>query len=162
MKKDKLFLCFLMFLFILSCQSKKKTSLPEVKKEETNISNVSIQPFFFEIGFFKYKSTSISDVKDVLESRKEELQKAISSIPEGQKVIIKGHADARGPEAPKKNKPGNIYLSEKRAKNVAEWLIKNANLKENSYIIEAKGSSELKKPNSPYDSENRRVEIIFK
>lgn len=129
--------------------------------QETPPAPTPTQPFAFEFGPFRYKSADIKDVRHALERHSDKLRKAFADLPPDGRVIVRGHADASGPEEPQGTKAGNIALSRRRAQAVADWLAKNTGLETSRIIIEASGSSRLKNPSKPKAAENRRVEVLY-
>ena len=90
----------------------------------------------------KYK---ISDkVEEILKNKVSKLQVCDT-------LKIYGHTDTIG------KKDYNLILSRKRAESVKTWLISN-HIKSPILLVDWKGETELKNPNSNY--ENRRVEIF--
>ncbi len=87
------------------------------------------------------------------------VQKVIGGLPEGYVLQVTGHADARGPEYPEGNKPGNIKISEERAKAVHSAL-KKKGIDSPKFTYKGAGSSEPLEGVDPRDPKQRRVTFV--
>jgi outer membrane protein OmpA-like peptidoglycan-associated protein len=157
--KLRLLLSACVLIFSVSCAKKEASKPAPVAPAATAVTTP--QAFSFEFSGFKYKSSSLNDVLTALNSRKDEMKSKFTNLPQTARITVRGYADAKGPEAPEGKKPGNIALSERRAKTIAAWLVKETGLSESMILIQAKGSSNLKNSRDPYAAENRRVEVVF-
>ena len=73
----------------------------------------------------------------------------------GRTIFINGHSDAfGGPEY-------NLALSQRRAEAIKQYLVNEFNLDPDRIIAVGFGREQLKYPNSPYASGNRRVQIVI-
>ncbi len=72
----------------------------------------------------------------------------------GKTILLAGHTDASGPRA------YNQSLSERRAKAVRDYLVKQFGLTESMLMAVGYGPERLKLPKSPFAGENRRVEVV--
>ena len=73
----------------------------------------------------------------------------------GRTIFINGHSDAfGGPEY-------NLALSQRRAEAIKQYLVNEFNLDPGRIIAVGFGREQLKYPNSPYASGNRRVQIVI-
>jgi hypothetical protein len=80
----------------------------------------------------------------------------VDKLPEGYVLVIKGHTDARGPEEPTGNKPGNLKISSDRAKSVLASL-KKQGITSSKIITKGAGSSEPLSGIDSKDAGQRRV-----
>jgi outer membrane protein OmpA-like peptidoglycan-associated protein len=122
----------------------KKNGCPLARVEEQQIK-------ITEQVQFAYNSAQILKASDALLNA---VKKILVDFPQITKVSIEGHTDSKGGDA------FNKGLSDRRAKAVMQWLIKNGIDKSR---LEAKGSGE-EKPLDSNDTEegranNRRVEF---
>ncbi len=85
------------------------------------------------------------------------LAKVVNALPAGKKVVIKGHANAVGPEEEVGQYGGNIMLSEERAQAVFRYLKKNSKLNPDKFKVVGVGSSQPAAGLSPEDKKNCRV-----
>lgn len=72
----------------------------------------------------------------------------------GKTILLAGHTDASGPRA------YNQALSERRARAVRDYLVRQFGLNESMLMAVGYGPERLKLPKSPYAGENRRVEVV--
>jgi len=70
-----------------------------------------------------------------------------------EKLLVEGHTDASGPEQ------YNFYLSEKRAKAVKSYLLKNHKISANRLSIAAQGETSPLPEKDPFAAINRRVQF---
>lgn len=84
------------------------------------------------------------------------VQNIINNLPEGYVLQVTGHSDARGPEEPVGNKPGNIKISSDRAKTVYDAL-KRKGITSPKMTYKGVGSSESLPGYSSRDAAQRRV-----
>jgi len=80
----------------------------------------------------------------------------INQMPEGYVFQVTGHTDAKGPEQPEGNKPGNIKISTDRAKAVQASLQKQG-ITSPKMTAKGVGSSEPLRGEDPTSSKQRRV-----
>lgn len=85
------------------------------------------------------------------------LAKVVNALPAGKVVLIKGHANAVGPEEGTKTYGGNILLSQERADAVLRYLMKHSNLNKSKFKVVGVGSAEPVKGLDPTDKKNCRV-----
>ncbi len=72
----------------------------------------------------------------------------------GKTILLAGHTDASGPRT------YNQALSERRARAVRDYLVRQFGLNEAMLMAVGYGPERLKLPKSPYAGENRRVEVV--
>ena len=82
----------------------------------------------YSLGGFAYKQANLPPAAQWnawFKTTGPVLQKILSETPDGYVLQVTGHACERGPEDQEGAKPGNIKLSNDRAKNVYDALIRN-------------------------------------
>jgi outer membrane protein OmpA-like peptidoglycan-associated protein len=72
----------------------------------------------------------------------------------GKTILLAGHTDASG------SRQYNQGLSERRARAVRDYLVKQFGLNESMLMAVGYGPERLKLPKSPFAGENRRVEVV--
>jgi outer membrane protein OmpA-like peptidoglycan-associated protein len=72
----------------------------------------------------------------------------------GSTFILAGHTDAKGSDT------YNQGLSERRAEAVKQFLAEKYGIDANNLVTVGYGKSQLKNPDGPFASENRRVQVI--
>jgi outer membrane protein OmpA-like peptidoglycan-associated protein len=87
------------------------------------------------------------------------VRKVLKKVPEGYVLQVTGHTDASGPEEPEGNKPGNIKISDGRAKAVYNSL-RRQGLKSSKLTYKGVGSSEVDSNYDDRSSRQRRVTFI--
>lgn len=142
-------------LFLFSCSGKEDNA-----KVPAGVSEPSAG-FHYDFSGFGYKSYNITDIKDKITPVQLELFQKIREVPEGALILVIGHADARGPESPVGDKPGNGKWSELRAKSMVQYLSSQTGVDESVFRVIGKGSRDLKDKATPYSGRNRRVEILY-
>jgi outer membrane protein OmpA-like peptidoglycan-associated protein len=102
--------------------------------------------------YFDYNSAEIVQraIPDLME-----LGKALSNPDlKGGTFLLGGHTDAKGGEE------YNQKLSERRASAVKKFLLDKFQLPEDTLVTAGYGKEQLKKPDTPFAAENRRVQIV--
>ncbi len=166
--KGKIFTLFITvftivaFMAVSGCAKKapKKTNV----KSSTPVQAVTpaIDPFYFEIAGFKYKSYNINDVKTELTKSENEIAEKLKQVKQFGSVQVIGHADKKGPEGPEGDKIGNLAWSQKRAESMVDYFVSKHNISRDIFSIKGMGAAQLKDASKPYDQKNRRVEIEYK
>lgn len=124
-----------------------------------------------EIGPFVYKKDSLvwrenteTSVEQIVgfKNIREKID-LILSLPSHYQIKIIGYTDSYGPEEPEGDKPGNVRISENRARQVAEIFMQKYNIPETRILIQGKGSQNEKFRDRPgaVINRNRRVLILF-
>jgi len=102
--------------------------------------------------YFDYNSAAITErAKPALASLGEALQ---DKELKGQNFLLAGHTDAKGGEE------YNQELSERRAMAVKSYLADHYDVPEFELVPIGYGEDKLKFPQEPYDSRNRRVQVV--
>lgn len=106
------------------------------------------QGFYFEPGQSEIKSVNFTLLNKI--------DKARRKFP-GSKLVISGHTDATG------NARKNKVLSEKRAANVAKFLVETKGIKASRITVRGYGAEKPVAPNSTKEgrSRNRRIEVLI-
>ncbi len=141
---------------VLNKEKEKEKIVNEFKKEDKNLNvKKSDEGVVVEFGdiYFKYKSAEITK-----EARKK--LDRIGKVLKGYKdynVIVKGHTDNIG------SKKYNQKLSEERAKNVLDYLIKKGYINKKQGSYRGYGEEKPVADNSTEEGrrKNRRVEIVI-
>ncbi len=87
------------------------------------------------------------------------LSKLINVLPTDKKVVIDGHANARGPETAADGKMGNVALSQKRAEAVLDYILKNSSISSAKLKVRANGSAKPLAGVSGSSEKNCRVSL---
>jgi hypothetical protein len=165
MKKIIVLVTVSLMVSLLACSSsKKKTDEPApapkpvavdhsvwVKASNTQLTKVPVDGF-------EYKGTTVPAQKwdKWAAVSAPVIKKIVDEMPDGYVLQIKGHTDARGPEEPQGDKPGNIAISRDRAKAVLDSLARQG-ITSKKMTHTGVGSSELKPGAAPRSPEQRRV-----
>lgn len=173
MKRSIIFLVIMVFLCstVMAQFKAPKVKVPDTDKLKSAAKGVARDAFLkvakdipfevksseLELSDPKYKvmGYSIDDfMKKVFIPA---LSKALNAMPDGTKVVIKGHASATGSENGSSTFIGNKKLSQQRAEAVMEYLTKQSGLNKDRFKIKALSSSEPKPGSDPENNENCRV-----
>ena len=87
------------------------------------------------------------------------LSKLINVLPTDKKVVIDGHASAKGSEDASGDFQGNIALSKARAESVLNYILANSQIDRNKLKIRANGSSKPLSGVSSASDKNCRVSM---
>ncbi len=158
MRKTTIILLAVSVAFMFACGTE------QVKKQDVSDPNVAIvstsneQLAKIPVTGFDYKSSKVPAQKwDLWAKASAPVVKGIiDKLPEGYVLQVTGHADARGPEEPTGNKPGNIKISTDRAAAVYNAL-KRQGISSPKMTYKGVGSSELLEGVDPKDPKQRRV-----
>lgn len=85
------------------------------------------------------------------------LSKLINVLPTDKKVVIDGHASARGSEQASGSFEGNIALSQARADAVLNYILANSQISKTKLKTRANGSSKTLTGTDPASNKNCRV-----
>jgi hypothetical protein len=166
MKKIIILASSLSMLFLMACGSTesavKETPMPVVKADNSiwvTASNKQLEKI--PVTGFEYKDAAMPSWKyDAwAKTAAPAVKKIIQEMPEGHVFQVTGHTDARGPEEPRGNKPGNIKISTERAKTVYDALRKNGITSE-KMTYKGVGSSQLLPGEDPRSPRQRRVTFL--
>ncbi len=154
------------FAVMIACgggeQVKKDETAPQVQAPSVGadqwVSASNAQLEKIPVEGFGYKSSSVPAQKwdRWATAAAPVVQNIINQLPAGYVLQVTGHADARGPEEPTGNKPGNIKISSDRAKTVYDAL-KRKGITSPKMTYKGVGSSDLLSGYSPQDAAQRRV-----
>lgn len=154
---------FLLMASLASCSSSSKKTeepvqQPAVVDHSKWLASNNARLVKIPVDGFKYKGTEVPAKKwnKWAADNATVIKKVIDEIPEGYVLEVKGHTDARGPEEPDGEKPGNIRISQDRADTVMRAL-KNQGVPADKMTTTGVGSSELKPGVAPKSPEQRRV-----
>jgi outer membrane protein OmpA-like peptidoglycan-associated protein len=102
-------------------QVKQKVDIP---KFDLEVANKELAKY--PVSGFDYKGSdpSKADFDKKADEMLPYVKSLLQNMPEGYIIEVRGHADKSGPEEPVGKKPGNIKISEERAKSVREALVK--------------------------------------
>lgn len=87
------------------------------------------------------------------------LSKLINVLPTDKKVVIDGHASAKGPEDASDDFQGNIALSKARAEAVFNYILANSQIDRNKLKVRANGSSKTLSGVAGISDKNCRVSL---
>ena len=148
--------------FTFSCSSSKKKvePVPETKPVDHSawVNATNSQLIKIPVEGFAYKVTTVPRQKweRWAELAAPAIKKILDEMPDGYVLEIKGHTDARGPEEPTGDKPGNNKISTDRARSVYNSL-KKRGISSSKATYRGVGSSELKPGIDPKSPAQRRV-----
>lgn len=116
----------------------------------------------YPIGGFAYKSSTVEPLNWSKWAKVATpiVSGILDKLPEGYVMECRGHADARGPEEPEGNKPGNLKISRDRAKAVYNALAAEG-LKTNKITYRGVGSSEPLAGYASTAAQQRRVTFVI-
>jgi len=158
MKRSVILILVAAVAIMFGCESQqvKKQDLSDPNQAFVYTSNEQLQKI--PVKGFGYKSAQVPPQNwDVWAKASAPVVKGIiDKLPEGHVLQVTGHADARGPEEPVGNKPGNIKISTDRAKMVHASL-KRQGITSPKMTYKGVGSSEPLEGVDPKDPEQRRV-----
>ena len=104
---------------LLACESSqpKTEASPWVQSSNENLQKIPV------LGF-DYKASEVSRAQwnRWAKENRTTVEKVLKDLPQGYVLQITGHTDARGPEEPEGDKPGNLKISSDRAKMVYDAL----------------------------------------
>lgn len=124
MKKLFLLLCVVSLAFLIACGGKQVQSVnPDeiwVRAANSELSNHSVTGFAY-----KRSDLSMNNWNSWAQKSAPVISRILTELPGGYVLQVTGHTDASGPETQEGRKPGNIKLSEDRAKTVHDSLVKN-------------------------------------
>ena len=83
----------------------------------------------------------------------------VDKLPDGYVLEVRGHTDARGPEEPEGDKPGNLKISKDRATAVVNSLAKKG-ISSSKITARGVGSSEPLAGADPKSAAQRRVTFV--
>ncbi|HNV46367.1 MAG TPA: hypothetical protein PKJ16_04935 [Spirochaetota bacterium] len=110
---------------------------------------------------FLYKSSKVWDPTAWVRANADVLRAMANTLPQGYVIEVQGHTCCSGPEEPRDGKPGNIRISDDRAREVYQAMvgigIKGSLLRHKGY-----GSSRTIPWLDPRDQSNRRVTFEVK
>lgn len=143
---------------VVSCGGGEQVKQPEVKSSGmwVDASNKQLEKVPFE--GFGYKSSAVPGQKfdKWAKAAAPVIKGIIEKLPPDHVLQVTGHTDARGPEQPEGNKPGNIKISSDRAKAVHGSLTRQG-IKSDKMTFKGVGSSQLKSGVDPESDAQRRV-----
>lgn len=128
--------------FVISCGSGQTVDATGPAAAFVKASNSQLAKY--PIGGFAYKSSTMPQQQWTQWARVAApiVKNILDKVPSGYALEVRGHADARGPESPEGNKPGNIRISTDRAKAVYNAL-GGQGIKSSKLTYRGVGSSEL-------------------
>jgi outer membrane protein OmpA-like peptidoglycan-associated protein len=129
----------------------KQITVVERKKINAVVASANLPTIDLHV-FFDFDSAGISENAAIDLAK---LGEALTSDRlKGQKFLLAGHTDAKGPDA------YNQSLSEQRANAVRAFLVENYGLGAQQLIAAGYGEENLATPDTPEAAENRRVQIV--
>ncbi len=148
-------------LMLIACESgqQKDEETPSVATSSNAwVNSTNQQLARYPVTGFEYKSTEMPSQRWNRWARVAApvVKNIINQMPSGHVLQVTGHADATGPEYATENKPGNMQLSEGRAKTVYDAL-KRQGVSSNKMTYKGVGSSQPVPGSDPTSGQNRRV-----
>jgi outer membrane protein OmpA-like peptidoglycan-associated protein len=137
------------FIDSLRTQGTRSLSITERPKLDTVVAEKPTidLPVEFEYNSYVLRGHAVEVVNS--------LGKALASPGlKDQTFLIMGHTDAKG------SQEHNQVLSERRAGSVKQFLVQRFELKPENLIAVGYGKTHLKKPETPFAPENRRVQTV--
>lgn len=159
-KKDLVFSAILFFAAIIltGCGDEK----PQIKKKvdiaKFDLEAANKELAKYPVSGFDYKGSdpSKADFDKKAEEMLPYVKTLVKNMPEGFVIEVRGHSDRSGPEEPVGKKPGNIKLSEDRARAIIAALIKKG-IAEDKMVARGVGSSEAEE--DPAESKTGRSKM---
>ncbi|OHD69727.1 MAG: hypothetical protein A2W19_13460 [Spirochaetes bacterium RBG_16_49_21] len=144
MKKTTVFTMLMLAssLLLFSCATEVEKT-PAVTTEAFSLPASNGQLARYPVSGFDYKSSEIPDQpwERWAKTAQPIVKGIIDKIPDGYVLEVRGHTDARGPEYPEGDKPGNNKISTDRAKAVYDALDK-AGAKSSKMTYKGVGSTQ--------------------
>ncbi len=162
MKKITLVLIVLFSMVLVSCGGAKKVDTPNVSAgSDIWVKSSNKQLARIPVEGFGYKKSEVPAQKwdQWAKLSAPVVKRILDNLPAGYVLQVTGHTDARGPEEPEGAKPGNIKLSNDRAKEVHASL-RRQGISSQKMIYKGVGSSEPREGISPRSAKQRRVSFI--
>ena len=146
------------FAILIACGDNVKSG--NFNEEWVRAANEELAKY--SISGFGYKQSNLpaSNWNSWFKANEAAIKRIFSEAPEGYVLQVTGHTDATGPEMAEDNKPGNIKLSNDRAKTVYDVLVKNK-IDSSKLTQRGVGSSQLLEGVGPRDAKQRRVSFII-
>lgn len=148
-------------VFAAACKQQVKQE-PVVQNTDTQYVQTSNEQLSkYPLSGFGYKSSKIEkqEWEKWAATAAPVIKGILEKLPEGYAIEVRGHTDGRGPEQPQGNKPGNLQISENRAKTVYDSLV-GAGITSPKLKYRGVGSSELLAGVDPKDPKHRRVTFV--
>jgi len=163
MKKFELFLIVLLSMTLVTCGgAPKKVDTPAVssgsgmwvKQSNKQLARIPVEGF-------GYKESDVPAQKWDRWARLSApvVKKIIDNLPAGYVLQVTGHTDARGPEQPEGDKPGNIKLSDDRAQEV-HGALRRQGISSKKMVYKGVGSSDPRGGIAPNSAKQRRVTFV--
>jgi outer membrane protein OmpA-like peptidoglycan-associated protein len=160
MKKILTVITIIIAMFVIISCAKEQVKQPDKVGVDNSVfvgaSNDQLSKF--PVTGFGYKSSSVPSqswdkwakvaapvIKDI-----------VGKLPEGYVLEVRGHTDARGPEDPEGDKPGNLKISKDRASAVVDSL-KKQGISSDKIVAKGVGSAEPLAGADPKGANQRRV-----
>jgi len=151
------------FLAFTACGGKQAKDTPNVGSMDwgawVKASNKQLEKV--PVKGFAYKSSSVPAQKWDKWARTAApvVKGIIDKLPKGYVFQVTGHTDARGPEEPEGNKPGNIKISQDRANSVRAAL-KRQGINSPKLTAKGVGSAQPLEGVSTRSATQRRVSFV--
>jgi outer membrane protein OmpA-like peptidoglycan-associated protein len=147
--------------FITSCAKEQVKQPDTVGAASAFVSASNDQLAKFPISGFGYKSSVVPaqgwDKWAVAAAPV--IKGIVDKLPEGYALEVRGHTDARGPEDPAGDKPGNLKISKDRASAVVNSLAKKG-ISSSKITARGVGSSEPLAGVDSTSAQQRRVTFV--
>jgi len=152
----KYLITLLLFIFNLQVQAEKIPTVEDIynglmPSEKTRGLSIEKREMNFTVNFDYNSAVITKSSEEILNNLGSALSKKNLGV---YKFQIIGHTDAKG------DAQFNFDLSNRRAKAVAEYLIKNFSIPSDHLTPIGKGKSELLPGIDPLDGKNRRVQVV--
>jgi len=147
---------------ITSCAKEQVKEPAKVGVDDTFIPASNAQLEKYPVAGFAYKSSKVppQEWDRWAKMAAPVVKEIINKIPDGYVLEVRGHADARGPEAAEGDKPGSMKISTDRAKAVYNSLGKSG-ISSPKITYKGVGSSESLAGADPKGAEQRRVTFVI-
>ncbi len=144
-------------IFIVSC-SKQVKEPDKVGANSALVSSSNEQLAKYPVTGFGYKSSKVppQSWNNWAKVAAPVVKGIIAQLPDDYVLEVRGHTDGRGPESAEGNKPGNMKISNDRAKAVYDSLGR-AGISSPKLTYRGVGSSEPLAGADPKSAEQRRV-----
>lgn len=155
----KFLLCAVTASFLLQCAGTPKvqdTANASNDKQWITQSNAALAKH--SLYDFPYKNSTLpdTDFQNWITASLPAVSEIIQKLPDGYVLQVTGHSDASGPEYPEGNRPGNIRISQDRAKKVRDALVAKG-INPEKLTFSGAGTSELLSQYQPKSNHQRRV-----
>jgi outer membrane protein OmpA-like peptidoglycan-associated protein len=162
MKKIFVVITIIIASFLITSCAKEQVKQPDKVGVDTAFVGASNDQLSkFPVTGFGYKSSTVpaQSWDKWAKVAAPVIKGIVDKLPDGYVLEVRGHTDARGPEDPESDKPGNLKISKDRASAVVASL-KKQGISSDKITARGVGSSETLSGADPKGAGQRRVTFV--